>query len=149
MIHLFSFLNSLEYKNCFICCLSIYSYVIIILLPCCRRFGGGGYTGKILQKINWHQTSILWNLGLVFVLYQWWLLLVSLDNLCAHLQVSQLEKDQPVPVDFMIGEETTVLVITGPNTGGKTISLKTVGLASLMAKIGNGGTTCILFRCYD
>ena len=149
MIHLFSFLNSLEYKNCFICCLSIYSYVIIILLPCCRRFGGGGYTGKILQKINWHQTSILWNLGLVFVLYQWWLLLVSLDNLCAHLQVSQLEKDQPVPVDFMIAEETTVLVITGPNTGGKTISLKTVGLASLMAKIGNGGTTCILFHCYD
>ena len=149
MIYLFTFLNSLEYKNCFICCLSIYSYVIIILLPCCRRFGGGGYTGKILQKINWHQTSILWNLGLVFVLYQWWLLLVSLDNLCAHLQVSQLEKDQPVPVDFMIGEETTVLVITGPNTGGKTISLKTVGLASLMAKIGNGGTTCILFHCYD
>ena len=149
MIYLFTFLNSLEYKNCFICCLSIYSYVIIILLPCCRRFGGGGYTGKILQKINWHQTSILWNLGLVFVLYEWWLLLVSLDNLCAHLQVSQLEKDQPVPVDFMIGEETTVLVITGPNTGGKTISLKTVGLASLMAKIGNGGTTCILFHCYD
>ena len=149
MIYLFTFLNSLEYKNCFICCLSIYSYVIIILLPCYRRFGGGGYTGKILQKINWHQTSILWNLGLVFVLYEWWLLLVSLDNLCAHLQVSQLEKDQPVPVDFMIGEETTVLVITGPNTGGKTISLKTVGLASLMAKIGNGGTTCILFRCYD
>ena len=147
MIYLFTFLNSLEYKNCFICCLSIYSYVIIILLPCYRRFGGGGYTGKILQKINWHQTSILWNLGLVFVLYEWWLLLVSLDNLCAHLQVSQLEKDQPVPVDFMIGEETTVLVITGPNTGGKTISLKTVGLASLMAKIGNGGTTCILFHC--
>ena len=149
MIHLFSFLNSLEYKNCFICYLWICSYVIIILLPCYRRFGGGGYTGKILQKINWHQTSILWNLGLVFVLYQWWLLLVSLDNLCAHLQVSQLEKDQPVPVDFMIAEETTVLVITGPNTGGKTISLKTVGLASLMAKIGNGGTTCILFHCYD
>nr|CAD1844462.1 unnamed protein product [Ananas comosus var. bracteatus] len=52
------------------------------------------------------------------------------------LRVSQLEKNHPIPVDFMISEKTNVLVITGPNTGGKTISLKTVGLASLMAKTG-------------
>ncbi|XP_065029305.1 uncharacterized protein LOC103986426 isoform X4 [Musa acuminata AAA Group] len=52
------------------------------------------------------------------------------------LRVSELEKNYPVPVDLMITENTNVLVITGPNTGGKTISLKTVGLASLMTKTG-------------
>ncbi|WOL06224.1 hypothetical protein Cni_G14956 [Canna indica] len=52
------------------------------------------------------------------------------------VKVSELEKNNPAPVDFMISENTGVLVITGPNTGGKTISLKTIGLASLMAKTG-------------
>ncbi|VFQ72595.1 unnamed protein product [Cuscuta campestris] len=42
----------------------------------------------------------------------------------------------PVPVDIFIDRNTKVLVITGPNTGGKTISLKTFGLAALMAKSG-------------
>ncbi|CAL1365626.1 unnamed protein product [Linum trigynum] len=42
----------------------------------------------------------------------------------------------PVPVDFFIEKRTRVLVITGPNTGGKTICLKTVGLAAMMAKSG-------------
>ncbi|KAM0946783.1 putative DNA mismatch repair protein MutS, core [Dioscorea sansibarensis] len=52
------------------------------------------------------------------------------------LKVASAEKNLPVPVDFMIPLDTGVLVITGPNTGGKTISIKTVGLASLMAKTG-------------
>ncbi|XP_062119927.1 uncharacterized protein LOC133834355 [Humulus lupulus] len=50
--------------------------------------------------------------------------------------VAALEQARPVPVDFFIAQKTRVLVITGPNTGGKTICLKTIGLAVLMAKSG-------------
>ncbi|KAL1327142.1 hypothetical protein HN51_037230 [Arachis hypogaea] len=42
----------------------------------------------------------------------------------------------PVPVDFKIRQGTRVVVISGPNTGGKTASMKTLGLASLMSKAG-------------
>ncbi|KAK7252163.1 hypothetical protein RIF29_35923 [Crotalaria pallida] len=44
--------------------------------------------------------------------------------------------DFPVPVDFKIRHGTRVVVISGPNTGGKTASMKTLGLASLMSKAG-------------
>ncbi|KAF8391357.1 hypothetical protein HHK36_023661 [Tetracentron sinense] len=44
--------------------------------------------------------------------------------------------DFPMPIDIKIGNTTKVVVISGPNTGGKTASMKTLGLASLMSKAG-------------
>ncbi|XP_038893645.1 endonuclease MutS2 isoform X2 [Benincasa hispida] len=44
--------------------------------------------------------------------------------------------DFPIPIDIKIKRQTRVVVISGPNTGGKTASIKTLGLASLMAKAG-------------
>lgn len=65
-----------------------------------------------------------------------------------------IPRESVVPLDVELGNQYTTIIITGPNTGGKTVSLKTVGLLSLMAMSGlfvpaeDGSQFCIFDAIY-
>lgn len=65
-----------------------------------------------------------------------------------------LDTKKVVPVDIMLGETFDTLVITGPNTGGKTVSIKTLGLLTLMAMCGlmiptaDGSKVCVYKKVF-
>jgi len=62
--------------------------------------------------------------------------------------------DQVVPIDVELGNQYTTIIVTGPNTGGKTVTLKTIGLLSLMAMSGlfvpaeDGSQLCVFDAIY-
>ncbi|MBW7474456.1 endonuclease MutS2 [Paenibacillus oenotherae] len=65
-----------------------------------------------------------------------------------------LAQEKVVPIDVELGNDYTAIIVTGPNTGGKTVSLKTIGLLSLMAMSGmfvpaeDGSQLCVFDAIY-
>lgn len=97
------------------------------------------YTDELKYNIN-----ILGELDLIFAKANYSIELVGInpninDEKYIDLKSAKhplIQKDVVVPIDISIGKDYSSLVITGPNTGGKTVSLKTTGILLLMAYSG-------------
>src|SRR5690606_10344795 len=65
-----------------------------------------------------------------------------------------IDPNDVVPIEVMLGNEYSMMMITGPNTGGKTVTLKTIGLLHLMAASGlfipaeDGSEVCVFDAIY-
>jgi DNA mismatch repair protein MutS2 len=112
----------------------------------------------ILPQLNANM-SIMAKLDFIFAKAR---LSVDLNCICPKMNQSAritikkgrhplLDAKKVVPIDFWIGNKFNSLIVTGPNTGGKTVSLKTVGLFTLMVQSGlhvpaNEGTEMSVFE---
>jgi DNA mismatch repair protein MutS2 len=103
-------------------------------------------SGEIFDRIAAvkHNADIIWELDFIFAKAKY---ASDTNCTCPHINddgiIDIIEARHPlidpkevVPISIYLGREFTSLIITGPNTGGKTVTLKTVGLISIMAMSG-------------
>lgn len=109
-----------------------------------------------------HNVTILTELDVIFAragLSQAWKATLPRINNEGRLHLKRarhplIDEQEVVPIDVRLGDDYSMLMITGPNTGGKTVTLKTVGLLHLMAASGlfipaeDGSEICIFDAIY-
>jgi DNA mismatch repair protein MutS2 len=120
-----------------------------------------GYVAGILVGLQ-TDVSVLARLDLIFAKAK-----LSVEYNCVSPQLNNgrqidirgarhplLDRRDVVPIDFKIGDDCSIVVITGPNTGGKTVTLKTIGLFSLMMQSGlhipakEGSRMCVFEKIF-